>query len=105
MRGTVAQKLIRRIEGGLVPALEIMTSTPAIADYIAKNKMSDIDQLFTKSSSPSLCSMNNSIYTLYKTGLITKESAIEASDNQAELMQLMRGVYHGISDRDLENLI
>ncbi len=106
LRGTIAQKLIRKIEGGLAPALEVMITSPAIADYIAKDKMNDIDQLFAKSNNnANLCSMNNSIYTLYKTGYISKESAIAASDNPTELMQLIRGVYHGISEQDLDNLI
>ena len=44
LKGTIAQKLLPKIGGGLVPALEIMSATPAIADYIANDNMSDIDQ-------------------------------------------------------------
>ena len=105
LKGTIAQKLLPKTEGGLVPALEIMTSTPAIADYIAKDKMSDIEQLIAKANSPTLCTMNSSIYNLYKLNLITKETAIESSDNPTELYQMMRGIYHGLSDPNSTDLI
>lgn len=105
LRGTIAQKLLKRTDGGRVPALEIMLSTPAISDYIAKDKMGEIDQLIAKSNSPTLCTMNTSIYNLYKLNLISKETAIESSDNPTELYQLMRGIYHGLSDPDSTDLI
>lgn len=105
LKGTIAQKLLPKTEGGLVPALEIMTSTPAIADYIAKDKMSDMEQLIAKSNSPAMCTMNSSIYNLYKLNLITKETAIESSDNPTELYQMMRGIYHGLSDPNSTDLI
>ncbi len=105
LKGTIAQKLIPKIGGGLVPALEIMASTPAISDYIAKDKMSDIDQLIARSNSPTLCTMNSSIYNLYKLRLIDKETAIEYSDNPTELYQMMRGIYHGLQDPSSGNLI
>ena len=105
LKGTIAQKLLPKTEGGLVPALEIMTSTAAIADYIAKDKMSDMEQLIAKSNSPTMCTMNSSIYNLYKLNLITKETAIESSDNPTELYQMMRGIYHGLSDPNSTDLI
>ncbi len=105
LKGTIAQKLIRKTDGGLVPALEIMTTTPAISDYIAKDKMGEIDQLITRSSNSGLCSMNSSIYNLYQSNLIDKETAISASDNPTELQQMIRGVYHGLREHSSNNLI
>lgn len=105
LKGTIAQKLLPKIDGGLVPALELMTTTPAISDYIAKDKMSDIDQLIARSNNSALCTMNSSIYNLYKLNLIEKETAIEYSDNPTELYQMMRGIYHGLNDPSSNNLI
>lgn len=105
LRGTIAQKLIMKKGGGVVPALELMSATPAIADYIAKDKMSEIDELLTKSNSPTLCTLNASIYNLYKMDLIEKEVAIQASNNPTELYQMMRGIYHGLQDSKNNDLI
>ena len=105
LKGTIAQKLIKRKNGGLVPALELMATTPAISDYIAKDKAYEIDQMLIKSNSQTLCTMNASIFNLYKLDIIDKETAIEASNNPTELYQMMRGIYHGLNDPDSDNLI
>ncbi len=105
LKGTIAQKLIPKTDGGLVPALEVMMTTPAIADYIAKDRASDIDQILTRSTNSEICTMNSSIYNLFKLGLVDKEIAMEYSDNPTELHQMMRGIYHGLSDPNSENLI
>ncbi len=105
LRGTIAQKLVPKIGGGRVPALEIMSSTPAIADYIAKDKMGEIDQLIKRSNNPTLCTMNSSLFNLCKLNLVDKEDAINASDNPTELFQMFRGIYHGLEDPNNKDLI
>ena len=75
-------------------------TTPAIADYIAKDKMGEIDQLLVKSNSTTLCTMNASIFNLYRLGFIEKETAVEASNDPTELYQMMRGIYHGLGEFD-----
>ena len=39
--------------------------------------------------------MNMSLFKLYQEGKISKETALEYSDNKSEMEQMMRGVYHG----------
>jgi len=108
LRGTIAQKLIPTInnkgKGGLVPALEIMASTPAIVDYIKKNQLEDVESLIKKGGYQNMVSMNASIFKLYKNGIISKEEALNATDDEVELGQLMRGIYHG-SQNPVDNLL
>ena len=42
-----------------------------------------------------MITFNQSLYDLYKRGLITKENALEHSDTPNELMHYIRGVYSG----------
>ena len=44
-----------------------------------------------------MISLNISLFHLYKAGIISKETAIQASDNKIEMQQYIRGVYHGAS--------
>ena len=46
-------------------------------------------------------SMNASLHKLVEMGAITKESALEASDDKNELEQFLRGVYRGTKNGDL----
>ena len=43
-----------------------------------------------------MITMNMSLYQLYKAGVITATTAIEASDKKNELQQMLRGMYHGV---------
>ncbi len=96
LRGTIAQKLVARVNNaGLAPALEIMSSTPAIVDYIQKNQMEEVDLSIKRGGSQNMISMNASIFKLFKGGIIDKDAALNASDNTTELNQMMRGIYHG----------
>lgn len=95
LRGTIAQKLIRTVNGGLVPALEIMANTPAIVDYIRKNQLEEVDMLIKRGGYQNMVSMNASIFKLFKGGVISKEEALNSTDDEVELNQMLRGIYHG----------
>lgn len=96
LRGTIAQKLIEKVDSGRTPALEIMTVTPAIKDYIMKNELEKIKPLMEYGATSSMTTMNNSIHGLLQAGIISQEAALAASDSPEELQQMIRGFYHGV---------
>lgn len=96
LQGTVSQRLVKRAEGkGRLAVAEIMTVTPAIRDYIMRDQMDEIYQLLSMGEFEGACSLNHSLYRAYRNGLIKAEDALDASENQTELQQMMRGAYHG----------
>lgn len=96
LRGTIAQKLVKKAVGnGRYPACEILVVTPTVKDFIIKNELESIYDLVKKGSFNEMITMNESLYKLVEAGAITKESALEASDDKNELEQFFRGVYRG----------
>lgn len=96
LRGTVAQKLIKKAEGkGRVPATEILTVSHAARDYIIKDEVNKIYDLIKSGASVGMMSMNLSLQRLVKVGLISKEDAMQASDSPGEMRQLLAGGFHG----------
>lgn len=96
LMGTVAQKLVKRIEGkGRVPATEILVVTPAVRDYIARDEIDNIYQLLDTGDFDGMMSMNMSLYKLVKNNLIGPDEAIENSNSPTELQQMLRGAFHG----------
>ena len=95
-RGSISQKLLPNANGkGRIPAVELLYSTPTIKDFILKDELEEIYKLVQKGSYNDMITFNISLYNLYKQGLITKEVALEHSDNPNELMHYIRGVYSG----------
>ncbi len=100
-RGSISQKLLPKANGkGRIPTLEILFTTPTIKDFILKDELEEIYKLVQKGSYEDMITFNMSLHKLYKEGLITKEVAIEHSDNKNELLQYMRGVYSGSEKMD-----
>lgn len=100
LRACVAQKLLPLKSGhGRVPACEIMVVTPTIKDYIIKDELEQIYDLVKKGSYNDMITMNMSLLQLIKEGVITKETAIEVSDNKVEIEQMLRGAYHGTTEK------
>ncbi len=105
LRATISQKLLPKVGGGLAAAVEILSVTPAISDYLLKSNFEDVYLLMQKSKFPNLTTMNSSIYNLLKHGIITQETAIEYSDKKTELEQMIRGIYHGAKNMADDDII
>lgn len=81
LTAVVSQQLVPTIDGQVVPALEIMTVTPAIRNMIRDNKVHQIDGIIYSSMKEDMISMDGSLLNLYKQGQITKETALHYATN------------------------
>ena len=98
LRATLAQKLLQTVDGkSRRAACEFLVVTPTIQDLIIKEELENIYNLVKNGSFNNMITMNTSLYQLYKAGIITATTALEASDNKNELQQMLRGMYHGVS--------
>ena len=81
LQAVVSQQLVPSIDGRMVPAFEIMTVTPAIRNMIRDNKVHQIDGIIYTSAKEDMISMDNSLLTLYRKGIITQETVIQYCTN------------------------
>ena len=88
--GVISQRLIPRIKGGLIPACEIMISTPAVANLIRENKIHELPLVIETSAEKGMISLNRSLANLIKGGEVSLESALSYSLNPVELKMLIR---------------
>lgn len=85
LRTVVSQQLLPDVDGGLVPAFEIMHINSAVSSMIRDGKNHQIAAAIAAGSSEGMISMDQSIYNLFKSGSITKETAIAHADNPEQL--------------------
>ncbi len=91
--GIISQRLIPRINGGLIPACEIMLMTPAIANLIRENKIHEIPMVIETSAEIGMISLNRYLANLVKAKEVFLESALNYSPNPAELKLLLKQPY------------
>lgn len=89
--GIVSQRLIPKLNGGLVPAVEIMIANSAIRTLIRENKIHQIDLVIETSLDQGMIGLNRSLLNLVRKGDINLESALSYSLNPNELQTLLRG--------------
>ncbi len=79
LNAVVCQQLLPSVDGGLVPAFEIMTMNSAVRTLIRDQKTHQIDTILQ--SSDGMQTMDSCIAGLYKEGRITAQTAIEHAYN------------------------
>lgn len=88
--GIVSQRLVNRIGGGRVPAVEILINNNATANLIREGKSHQINLVIETSKEQGMISINHSLSDLVKQGIISLEEAEVYSPNKEELKILLR---------------
>ena len=86
LQAVVSQQLLPTVDGGIVPAFEVMTLTPAIRNMIRESKVHQIDGVIASSAAADMIAMDTSILKLLKQGRISEKTALTYATNP-ELMQ------------------
>ena len=85
----ISQRLLPRVSGGRVPALEVMIVNPAVRNLIREKKIYQIDLVIETSLQEGMVTLNRSLANLVRNKEITLENAELYSLNPAELRILL----------------
>lgn len=94
IQGIVAQTLVPTADGkGRAAAVEVMIGTDAIKNLIRSNKIAQMETVMQSATRSGMSTLDDSLANLYKTGVISYETALEYSVDRAELdKKLMAGI-------------
>ena len=87
--GIFSQRLLPRISGGLIPAYELLVSTPAVQNLIREKRTHEIQTVIETGSEEGMIDMNRALAELVRSGEITVESAYARSWNPKTLERLL----------------
>ncbi|MFZ6644336.1 PilT/PilU family type 4a pilus ATPase [Undibacterium sp. TJN25] len=89
IRAIISQRLIRSLEGGRCPAVEIMLNTRYVAELIEQGDIFQIKEAIEKSLSPGSQTFERALMQLIKDGLISQEEGLANADSANNLMWLL----------------
>jgi len=89
LSGIFSQRLIPRIQGGLIPAFELLINNNAIANLIRDKRTHEIDTVIETSSKEGMIDMNRCLVDLVRRGEISIENAYLYSNNQKTLEKML----------------
>ncbi|MBN2887243.1 MAG: PilT/PilU family type 4a pilus ATPase [Chromatiaceae bacterium] len=90
LRAIVSQRLLPCLDGGRIPAVEIMINSPLIQDLIFKGDVSGIKEIMKRSREIGMQTFDMSLFDLYEAGKITYEDALRNADSMNELRLMIK---------------
>lgn len=89
LQAVVSQQLIPSVDGGLLPAFEIMIVTPAIRSMIRESRIHQINNVIHSGGEQGMVTVDSSIFSLFRENRITRENALLfATDPEAMAKRL-----------------
>jgi twitching motility protein PilT len=86
LRGIVSQRLLPRIDGGRVPAVEVMVTNARIQDLIRENRPDEITDAIAAGEFFQMQSFAQSLITLVLRGEVNREVAANAATNKHDFL-------------------
>ena len=85
LRAIVAQRLLPSVDGGRVPAVEILLDTPFVKELIKRGHFDEIKGAMEQSIHEGCQTFDQALFTLYKNGSIDLEEALANADSANNL--------------------
>ena len=85
VRAVVSQRLVQGGDGFRVAAIEVMISTPHIADLILKGQVGSIKEAMEQSGAKGMQTFDMALFNLYKEERIDLEEALNNADSRTNL--------------------
>ncbi|QSH40406.1 PilT/PilU family type 4a pilus ATPase [Lentisphaerota bacterium ZTH] len=97
LEGIVAQRLLPRSDTeGMIPAVELMKSTPIIRSIIAERNFKELEEAIKRGKEEGMVTFNRALFEMVKEGTAAVETCAAAATNRDEFLLLVRGMESGI---------
>lgn len=111
LQAVIAQRLVKSVEGPVVPAMEVMLLTNYVSELIQKGQVDELKTAIARSGEQGMCTFDQSLFDLYERGVISAEETVANADNRTDVtlrLRLATGAPLGvdgmrISDKDARN--
>jgi len=85
LRAVIAQRLLPSLDGGRVPAVEILLDTPFVKELIKKGHFDELKGAMEQGIHEGCQTFDQALFTLYKDGRISLEEALANADSANNL--------------------
>ena len=101
LRAIISQRLVRTVDGGRTPAVEVLLGTRNIQELIEKGEVSEIKEAMEKSMSPGSQTFEQDLFRLVRSGKISTEEALANADSATNLGLLLgnSGIMPAMAER------
>jgi twitching motility protein PilT len=92
MKGIIAQKLLKKLGGGRVPTVEIMTFNPTVTKLVLEGKDDKLPDAIRIGAEEGMQDFNQSLKSLLDQELIERATAFAVAPNKEALKMAIKGI-------------
>lgn len=85
LKAIISQRLLPDVNGGLVPALEVMLNQGFVRELILKGEITKIKDVMEQNNSIGMCTFDQSLLQLFVDGHISEDTAVTNSDRPSDM--------------------
>ena len=89
----VCQRLVPDVQGGVIPAVEILINTSTVRKLIEKNQLDVLSAAVETGGEDGMQTFNKSVYDHIKAGLITEKDGMRFATNPESLRMNLQGIF------------
>jgi twitching motility protein PilU len=89
LKAIVCQRLIKSVEGGRLPAVEVLMNTRHVQELIEQGRLPEVKEAVEKSMAPGSQSFDQALVILVNDKKISREDALANADSPTQLLWLM----------------
>ncbi|HEY9207956.1 MAG TPA: type IV pili twitching motility protein PilT, partial [Acidovorax sp.] len=90
LQAVVAQRLVKSVQGPVVPATEVMLRTTYVSELIQKGQVDELKTAIVRSGEQGMCTFDQSLFELYERGIISSDEAVANADNRTDVTLRLR---------------
>jgi len=89
----ICQRLVPAVQGGLLPAVELMINTPTVRKLIMENQLDTLSAAIETGNEEGMQTFNQVLYKLINDGAITEEIGMAHSPRPEALKMNLQGIF------------
>ncbi|MBK8665150.1 MAG: PilT/PilU family type 4a pilus ATPase [Burkholderiales bacterium] len=101
LRAVVSQRLLRSTEGGQLPAVEVLLSTPLVAELIERGDFLGVKQAMDSTLAEGSQTFEQDLARLVAEGRIDRQEALAQADSSANLLWRLKNERAGAASLDV----
>jgi twitching motility protein PilT len=93
MQAVVCQRMVAKVSGGVMPALEIMINTPTVRKMLEENRLEKLAAAIETGVDDGMQTFNQALFNLVKQGKVSEKEALAKATNPQALEMNFKGIF------------
>lgn len=90
LKAVVAMRLVPGLDTKRVPAVEVLLRSPFVAELIEEGDVDALKDAMEQSTDMGMMTFDHALFSLYKAGKVSRETALQFADSENNMMVKMR---------------